>query len=87
MSVDRGGVGWRRNFIGPRAGDFPDRGGVAAAAGTWPGCPLVGPTLELAAEAMSRADVLGGQLAEATERPVEPSARAGFLEETPATMA
>ena len=38
-------------------------------------------------EAMSRADVLGGQLAEATERPVEPSARAGFLEETPTTMA
>jgi hypothetical protein len=36
---------------------------------------------------MSRADVLGGQLAEATERPVEPSARAGFLEETPTTMA
>jgi hypothetical protein len=36
---------------------------------------------------MSRADVLGGQLAEATERPVEPSARAGFLEETPVTMA
>jgi hypothetical protein len=31
---------------------------------------------------MSRANVLGGQLAEATERPVEPSARAGFLEET-----
>jgi hypothetical protein len=31
---------------------------------------------------MSRADVLGGQLAEATERPVKPSARAGFLEET-----
>ena len=39
------------------------------------------------AEAMSRADVLGGQLAEATERPVEPSARAGFLEETLAAMA
>jgi hypothetical protein len=39
------------------------------------------------AEAMSRADVLEGQLAEATERPVEPSARAEFLEETPATMA
>jgi hypothetical protein len=39
------------------------------------------------AEAMSQADVLWGQLAEATERPVEPSARAGFLEETPATMA
>jgi hypothetical protein len=30
---------------------------------------------------MSRAVVLGGQLAEATERPVEPSARAGFSEE------
>jgi hypothetical protein len=29
------------------------------------------------AKAMSRADVLGGQLVEATERPVEPSARAG----------
>jgi hypothetical protein len=39
------------------------------------------------AEAMSRADVLGGQLAEATERPVEASARAGFLEETLAAMA
>ena len=30
---------------------------------------------------MSRADVLGGQLAEATERLIKPSARAGFLEE------
>ena len=39
------------------------------------------------AEAMSRADVLGGQLAEATERPVKPSAWAGFLEETLAAMA
>jgi hypothetical protein len=39
------------------------------------------------AEAMSRADALGGQLAEATERPVEPSARVGFLEKTSATMA
>jgi hypothetical protein len=36
---------------------------------------------------MSQADVLGGQLDEATERPVEPSAQAKFLEETPATMA
>jgi hypothetical protein len=36
---------------------------------------------------VSRADVLGGQLAEATERPAEPSARAGILEETLATMA
>jgi hypothetical protein len=39
------------------------------------------------AEAMSRADVLEGQLAEAMERPVEPSARAGFLEEALAVMA
>jgi hypothetical protein len=39
------------------------------------------------AEAMSQADVLGGQLAEATERPVEPSARNGFLEEALAVMA
>jgi hypothetical protein len=36
---------------------------------------------------MSRADVLGGQLAEATERPIEPSARAGFLKEALAAMA
>jgi hypothetical protein len=40
-----------------------------------------------AAEAMSQADVLGGQLAEATERPAEPSVRAGFLEEILAAMA
>jgi hypothetical protein len=39
------------------------------------------------AEAMSRASVLGGQLAEASGRPAEPSARAGFLEETLAAMA
>jgi hypothetical protein len=36
---------------------------------------------------MSQADVLGGQLAEATERLVKPFARAGFLEETLAAMA
>jgi hypothetical protein len=40
-----------------------------------------------AAEAMSRADVLGGQLAEATERPVEVSARAETLKEALAMMA
>jgi hypothetical protein len=39
------------------------------------------------AEAMSRAGVLGGQLAEASVRPAEPSPRAGFLEETLAAMA
>jgi hypothetical protein len=40
-----------------------------------------------AAEAMSRAGVLGGQLAEATERSVQPSTLARFLEETQAAMA
>jgi hypothetical protein len=40
-----------------------------------------------AAEAMSRADALGGQLAEATEQPVEVFARAGTLTETLAMMA
>jgi hypothetical protein len=39
------------------------------------------------AEATSRAGVLGGQLAEASGRSAEPSARAGFLEETLAAMA
>jgi hypothetical protein len=39
------------------------------------------------AEAMSRADVLGGQLAEALGRPAEASARAGFLRKTLAAMA
>jgi hypothetical protein len=39
------------------------------------------------AEAMSRAGVLGGQPAEASGRPAEPSTRAGFLEETLAAMA
>jgi hypothetical protein len=36
---------------------------------------------------MSQADVLGGQLAEASGRPVKPSTRARFLEETLAAMA
>jgi hypothetical protein len=36
---------------------------------------------------MSQADVLGGRLAEATERLIKPSARARFLEETLAAMA
>jgi hypothetical protein len=53
----------------------------ASSAGAWPGRPLVGPTLSRIVEAMSRADVPGGQLAEASERPAEPSARARFLPE------
>jgi hypothetical protein len=40
-----------------------------------------------ATEAMSRADVLGGQLAEATKQSVEVFARAGTLMETSAMMA
>jgi hypothetical protein len=36
---------------------------------------------------MSQGDVLGGQLAEATEWLIKPSAWAGFLEETLAAMA
>jgi hypothetical protein len=40
-----------------------------------------------AAEAVSRADVLGVQLTEATEWPIEVFARAGTLEETLAAMA
>jgi hypothetical protein len=39
------------------------------------------------AEATSRAGVLGGQLAEASGWPAEPSVRAGFLEKTLAVMA
>jgi hypothetical protein len=40
-----------------------------------------------AAEVVSQADTLGGQLAEATERPAEASARAGTLAKTLAAMA
>jgi hypothetical protein len=36
---------------------------------------------------MSRAGVLGGQLAEASGRPAEPTTQVGFLEETLAAMA
>jgi hypothetical protein len=39
------------------------------------------------AGAASLADVLGGQLAEASGWPAEPSAQAGFLEKTLAAMA
>jgi hypothetical protein len=56
-------------------------------AGAWPGHPRAGPTRGHAAEAASRAEVLGGRLAEATERPAEVSARAGTLAETLAAMA
>ena len=40
-----------------------------------------------AAEAVSRAEVLGGQLTEATERPTEVSARVGALAKTRVAMA
>jgi hypothetical protein len=74
-------------FVGPGAGDFPGRGGITAAAGTWPGRPLAGPTLESGCRGHNWAGVIGGQLAEATEGLVKLSARAGFLEETLAAMA
>jgi hypothetical protein len=84
--MDRGRVGLKRGFVGPGAGGFPGRGGAGRR-------PEPGRVIRErdhlrshAAEAVSRADVLGGQLAEATERPAEPSARAGILEETLAAM-
>jgi hypothetical protein len=57
------------------------------AAGAQPGRPLAGPPRSQVVEAMSRADVLGGQLTEATERPVEVSARVGTFAETLAMTA
>jgi hypothetical protein len=36
----------KEDFIGPEAGDFLGRGGIAAAVGAWLGRPLAGPTLE-----------------------------------------
>jgi hypothetical protein len=36
----------KEDFVGPGAGDFPGRRGLAATGGTWLGRPLVGPTLE-----------------------------------------
>jgi hypothetical protein len=84
--MDRGGVGWRRNFAGPGAGDFPGRGGVAAAARAWPVVHWRDQPWSRSAEAMSRAGVPEGRLAEATERAVRPFAWAGFLEEALAEM-
>jgi hypothetical protein len=57
------------------------------AAGTCPGRPLAGPTLESGCRGHEPGWCPGGQLAEATERPVRLSAWAGFLEETLAAMA
>jgi hypothetical protein len=70
--VDRGRVGSKRRLRRPE----PDR-----AVHWW------NQRRSRVVEAMSRADVLGGQLAEASGRPAEPSAWAGFLEETLAAMA
>jgi hypothetical protein len=70
--VDRGRVGSKRRLRRPE----PDR-----AIHWW------NQRRSRVVEAMSRADVLGGQLAEASGRPAEPSAWAGFLEETLAAMA
>jgi hypothetical protein len=86
--MDRGRVGSKRGLCRPRIWGLPrprrhSSGGQSlAGSSTWRDRRR-----SRAAEAMSRANVLEGQLAEATERPVEPPARVGFLEETPATMA
>ena len=79
--MDRGGVGSKRGFVGPGACGFPGRGGVAAAAGAWPGRPRARPIRSHAAEARSQIVVLGGQPAEATERLAGVSARAETLAE------
>jgi hypothetical protein len=70
--MDRGGVGSRRELRRPEPGRVVH----------WRIQPW-----SRATEAMSRAGVLGGQLAEATERPVQPSTQARFLEEILAAMA
>jgi hypothetical protein len=85
--VDRGGVGSRRGFVGPR--HVASLAEEAQQQRLEPGQVIHEPDQlrSHAAEAVSWADVLGGQLAEATERPIEVSARAGILEETLAAMA
>jgi hypothetical protein len=59
----------------------------ASSIGAWPVVRWRNQPWSRAIEAMSRAGVLGGQLAEATERPVQPSTRARFLEEILTAMA
>jgi hypothetical protein len=70
--VDRGRVGSKRKFGRPEPG---------RAVHWWDR------RRSRVVEATSRADVLGGQLVEASGWPVELSARAGFLEKTLAAMA
>jgi hypothetical protein len=85
--VDRGRVGSRRGFVGP--GHVASLAEKAQQRRLEPG-QVIRERDQLrshAAEAVSRADVLEGQLAEATEWPVEMFARAGTLEETLAAMA
>jgi hypothetical protein len=60
---------------------FPGRGDAAAAAGAWPGHSEQDQFRSQAAEAVSRAEALGGQLAEATERLAEATAWAATLVE------
>uniref|UniRef100_A0A804R3U1 Lactoylglutathione lyase / glyoxalase I family protein n=1 Tax=Zea mays TaxID=4577 RepID=A0A804R3U1_MAIZE len=70
--MDRGGVGSKRRLHRPEPGR----------AVHW-----LDRRRSRVAEATSRADVLGGQLAEASGWPAELSARAGFLEKTLAAIA
>jgi hypothetical protein len=77
----------KEDFLGPKAGDFSSRGGVHRRLEPGQVVHWRDQRWSRAAEAMGRADVLGGQLAEASGRPVQPSAWVGFLEETLAATA
>jgi hypothetical protein len=79
--VGGGGVGMDRGFVGPGAGGFPGQGDAAAADGAWPGHRERDQSRSQAAETVSRAEALRGQLAEATEQLAKASARAGTLAE------
>jgi hypothetical protein len=70
--MDRGGVGSKRRLRRPEPGRAVH---------------LRDQRRSRVAKAMSRSGVLGGQLAEASGRPTEAFARAGFLEEAMAAMA
>jgi hypothetical protein len=80
--VDRGGVNSKRGFIGPGACGFLSRGGAAEAARARPVVREQDQSRSHAVEAVSQAEVLGGQLAEATERLAGVSARARTLAES-----
>ena len=79
--MDRGGVGSIRGFVGPGAGGLPGRGDAATAAGASQVIREWDQSRIQAAEAVSRAEALRGQLAEATKQLAEASTRARTLTE------